>query len=255
MKHRILCFLLKTVGKLSNGIQLGWQAGFDSRSMLEYVCENRPRGTTPVGVWIDRMFLSNLVWESVRSRQTLLVKQLRQAALHYEQPQIFDLAVGIGSYLFSLPYDRSLIIAGNPDAAVVEQGEQRARVKGRTDIKFKSSNAFNLDELATHQADILICSEFFDILTLEQQIQTVLKNGSAITQLNARWVFTIQEKYPDLKLLKDSLINLNRKPWELVPRSAWQLIKWAKPHGWELEVLQRNQHFAVGTLIRTNIPV
>jgi ubiquinone/menaquinone biosynthesis C-methylase UbiE len=252
--NRILRLLLRTVGKLSHGIQLGWQTGFGSGVMLEYVYENKPRGITPLGVWIDRIFLSHPVWESERSRRALLVKQLQQAVSHYERPQIFDLAAGTGSYLFGLRFDQALITAGDYDAEAVEQGEQRARVKGRTDIKFKWNNAFNLDEFAAHQADILVCAGFFDVLTLEQQIQTVLENGSAITQPNARWIFTTQEKYPDLKLLKESLADLSQKTWELVPRSAWQLVRWAKPYGWELETLQRNQYFAVGTLIRTYVP-
>lgn len=252
MKHGILRFLLKTVG-ISHGVRLGWQAGFNSGVMLEYVYEDKPRGITPLGVWIDRIFLSHPVWESERSRRTLLVKQLQQAVSDYERPQIFDLAAGAGSYLFGLRFDQGLIIAGDYDAEAVEQGEQRARVKGRTDIKFKWNNAFDLNEFAAHQADILICAGFFDVLALEEQIQTVLKNGSAITQPNARWIFTIQEKYPDLKLLKESLADLSQK-WELVPRSAWQLVRWAEPYGWELETLQRNQYFAVGTLIRTNVP-
>lgn len=253
MKHRMTRFGLKTVGRLSDGIRLGWQTGFDSREMLEYVYNNRFRGITPLGVLIDRLFLAHPVWQSERSRRALLVKQLQQAVPNYERPQIFDLAAGAGSYLFALRFDQASITAGDYDAEAVEQGEQSARVRGRTDIRFKWNNAFNLDEFAAHQADILVCAGFFDVLTLEQQIQTVLKNGSTITQPDARWIFTVQEKYPDLNLLKD-LADLGQKTWKLVPRSAWQIVRWAKPYGWELETLQRNQYFAVGTLIRTSAP-
>jgi hypothetical protein len=121
---------------------------------------------------------------------------------------------------------------------------------GRSDICFQRNNAFVVSEFASDRADILVASGFFDILTEDEQIQTVLQNGSVITQSGARWVFTIQEHHPDLKMLKHSLVDLNQRPWELVPRSAEQLVAWAEPHGWQLETLERNQFFAVGTLLK-----
>ena len=37
---------LKTFGRLSAGVSLGWKTGFDSGLTLDYVYENKPRGTT-----------------------------------------------------------------------------------------------------------------------------------------------------------------------------------------------------------------
>lgn len=249
LQYRILRFLLRTVGKLSDGIRLGWRTGFDSGIMLEYVYENQPRGITPLGVLCDRIFLSNPVWNGVRSRRQLLVTQLEQAISRYDHPQVFDLAAGMGSYLFLLPFARATIIAGDYEAEAVARGQAKAKAQGRSDITFKQNDAFDLAAFAVRQADILVCSGFFDILTQDEQIQTVLKNGSLIAKPGARWVFTIEEHHPDLTLLKESLIDLNQKPWELVPRPAQTLVDWAKPYGWELETLQRNEYFAVGTLL------
>lgn len=47
--------------------------------MLEYIYENQPRGTTPLGVWIDRQFISHEVWDGVRSRRDFLIGQLKEA--------------------------------------------------------------------------------------------------------------------------------------------------------------------------------
>jgi ubiquinone/menaquinone biosynthesis C-methylase UbiE len=250
MKYKILRFLLNTVGRLSEGIRLGWRTGFDSGVMLEYIYENRPRGITPLGVWIDKAFMAHPVWDGVRSRRQFLIGQLQTALDHYDHPQVFDLAAGVGSYLFALPFDHASIIAGDYEPEAVERGQQKASTTGRSDIKFQRNNAFELREFATNQADILVTSGFFDILTEDSQIQTVVKNGSAITQPGARWVFTMQEHHPDLRLLKESLMDLNRKPWELVPRPASQLVEWAEPYGWRLEKLERNDFFAVGTLVK-----
>ncbi len=250
MYYWLLRMGLQTIGRLSQGIRLGWRTGFDSGVMLEYIYENQPRGITPLGVWFDRMFINHPVWEGVRSRRQLLIGQLQQALTHYDRPLVFDLAAGVGSYLFALPQGAATIIAGDYAPEAVQQGQQKAAQLGRSDIQFQRNNAFVLAEFAHDRADILVASGFFDILTDEQQIQTVLQNGSAITQPGARWVFTIQEHHPDLKLLKQSLVDLNQRPWELVPRSAEQLVAWAAPQGWQLETLERNAFFAVGTLVK-----
>lgn len=250
MKYQILRFLLKTVGKLSKGIRLGWRTGFDSGVMLEYVYENKPQGITPLGVLIDKIYLSNKVWDGVRSRRQMLVTQLSDAIAYYDRPQVFDLAAGVGSYLFLLPFDRAKIIAGDYNEEAVDRGKAKALVQGRRDIIFKRNDAFNLTAFASKKADILVSSGFFDILTEDDQIKTVLINGSTITERGARWVFTIEENHPDLKLLQESLVDLNQKPWQLVLRPAQQLVDWAKPYGWELETLQRNDYFAVGTMVK-----
>lgn len=250
MKYLLTRILLQTVGRLSEGIRLGWRTGFDSGVMLEYIYENQPRGTTPLGVWVDRQFISHPVWDGVRSRRNLLIGQLEEALTHYAHPVVFDFAAGVGSYLFALPQDKAQIIAGDFAPEAVAQGQQKAQTLGRTDITFQKSNAFAPSELACQQADILVSSGFFDILVKDEEILRVLENGSNITQPGARWVFTIQEHHPDLRLLKETMVDLHQQEWELVPRPAEQLAEWAKPHGWVLEKLERNEFFAVGTLVR-----
>src|SRR5262249_3272868 len=41
----VMKWAMRTIGCLSRGIQLGWQAGFDSGVMLDYVYENTPHGS------------------------------------------------------------------------------------------------------------------------------------------------------------------------------------------------------------------
>lgn len=250
MKYALIRLLLQTVGRLSNGIQLGWRTGFDSGVMLEYIYENQPQGVTPLGVWIDKQFISHEVWDGVRSRRNFLIGQLKEAARHYDHPAIFDFAAGVGSYLFALPQNGARITAGDYEPEAVQRGQEKANRLGRTDISFKKNNAFDLKEFAADQADILVCSGFFDILVKDEEILKVLENGSEITRPGARWVFTIQEHHPDLRLLKETMIDLNQQKWELVPRSAEQLAQWAKTYGWELEKVERNEFFAVGTMVR-----
>src|SRR5215469_15443787 len=70
---------LKTVGRLSSGVQLGWKAGFDSGRTLDYVYENKPRGCTPLGRAIDRAYLNSIGWRGIRVRKANLQTVLHEA--------------------------------------------------------------------------------------------------------------------------------------------------------------------------------
>lgn len=252
MRYRLLGTFLRTVGRLSDGVRLGLGRGFDSGVMIEYIYQNLPRGITPLGVAVDRVILNHSISVGVRSRRALLVDQLRAAVNQYEKPVVFDLAAGMGSYLFMIPRGRAMIVAGDFDRESVVLGVARARDAHRPDIRFMRSNAFVLEQMALHDVDILVTSGFFDILTSDGEIRTVLRNGSEITRPGCRWVFTVQEKHPDLRLFREVLVNMHKRPWEQVPRRAEVVAEWAAEHGWRVETLQRNEFFAVGTLLRAN---
>ena len=50
-------YAMQTLGKLSDGISLGWEEGFDSGVMLDYVYRNAPSGITPLGRIMDSLYL------------------------------------------------------------------------------------------------------------------------------------------------------------------------------------------------------
>jgi ubiquinone/menaquinone biosynthesis C-methylase UbiE len=250
MKYFILKIFLKTIGKLSDGVKIGWRTGFDSGVMLEYIYENKPRGFGPIGRFLDKLYISNEVWDGVRSRREFLIKQIQEAVASFEKPQLYDLAAGMGSYLFFIDRDKANITAGDFEPEAVHRGNGKVSEAGRHDIKFVEHNAFNKDSYAVQEADILVSSGFFDILVKDEEIKTILKNGSEITKKGSKWVFTIQEHHPDLEMIKKTMIDLHKGEWELVPRKAEVLTEWAKEYGWELVKLERNEFFAVGTMVK-----
>ncbi|MFM7887182.1 MAG: class I SAM-dependent methyltransferase family protein, partial [Pseudanabaena sp.] len=69
---------LKTIGKLSQGIQIGFRYGFDSGVMLEYVYKNRPNGITALGTLIDWFYLNSQGWRGIRARSQLMKSTLRK---------------------------------------------------------------------------------------------------------------------------------------------------------------------------------
>src|SRR5205814_7923397 len=94
---------MKTVGRLSKGIQLGWDAGFDSGLTLDYVYANKAQGITPLGRLIDRNYLESIGWRGIRQRKSNLEKILRETILtlyKLNKPvHIVDIAAGAGRYV------------------------------------------------------------------------------------------------------------------------------------------------------------
>ena len=53
---------LRTVGRLSHGVQIGLRHGFDSGLALDHVYRNRAQGITPLGRLLDRVILNTAGW-------------------------------------------------------------------------------------------------------------------------------------------------------------------------------------------------
>ena len=94
---------LTTFGKLSTGIRLGCNAGFDSGVMLDYIYENHSRGITPLGKIIDHFYLNAIGWRGIRLRRQNLERFLRatieQLHRNNQKIQILDIASGPGRYV------------------------------------------------------------------------------------------------------------------------------------------------------------
>lgn len=249
--HLLLAVGLRTLGRLSDGVRLGFATGFDSGTLVDYVYRNEAHGITPLGVLFDRLFLDHPVWRGVRARRGLLIAQLRDALARYERPTLFDVAAGPASYLFSLPRGRYL--AGDISDAELARGADRAQRQGRDDIHFVKSDAFDVATWPRERLDVLVASGFFDILVGREDVERLLAAGSAATAAGARWVFTVMERHTDLRLLRTALVDFRKRPWVAVTRRAEDVVELAGRHGWRPERIEREAHgfFAVATVLRT----
>jgi hypothetical protein len=241
---------MRTLGRLSEGIRLGYATGFDSGTIVDYVYRNQAHGITPLGRLFDRAFLDHPVWEGVRARRRLLIAQLRDALAKYETPSLFDVAAGPGSYLFELP--RGDYWAGDLMPAEVERGRERAATSDRADIHFARSDAFDPKTWPRTRFDVLVASGFFDILTERSDIEKLLDAGTSATDRGARWVWTVMERHTNLALLSATMVDFHKRPWVATVRTAEDIAGIAAERGWRLERCEREPSgfFAVATMIR-----
>ena len=69
LRFAFMKLAMRTLGRLSEGMRLGADTGFDSGSTLDYVYRNRAAGTTPLGRLIDRNYLDSIGWRGIRVRK------------------------------------------------------------------------------------------------------------------------------------------------------------------------------------------
>lgn len=254
--HPTLRLLMRTGGRLSDGIRLGYREGFNSGTMVDYVYANEARGITPLGRVVDRIMLDHAVWQGVRARRELLIGQLRAAIRRRPGQRLLDVAAGPGSYLFELPRGAADCYAADIDARERARGTARATAEGRDDIHFVAADAFDPRTWPGRRFDILVASGFFDLLVDVEDVRRLLAAGTAGTRPGARWVLSVMEGHPDLKLLSDVLVDWDGASWTAVTRGPDEVIAEAESLGWRALVVEHEprHQFGVLTLERVTDP-
>jgi len=233
---------LKTLGKLSQGIQIGFQYGFDSGVMLEYVYKNKPSGITPLGMLIDWVYLNSQGWRGIRERSLLMKATLRQVLQSYHQRNmtchLLDVACGGGRYdLEVLQEFSSDAIAATLRDYKLENVTKAQQLASQFGVKaqIEQADAFNDVDLDMVQPrpNVIIVSGLHEILPNDklirhhfQQLYRILDNAGTL-------IFTIQPQHPQLEMIARTLPAHTGLPWVMRVRS-WELIcQWAEEAGFQ----------------------
>ncbi|MEM6838780.1 MAG: class I SAM-dependent methyltransferase family protein [Cyanobacteria bacterium P01_C01_bin.120] len=240
--YGLLSLSLKTVGRLANGIRLGYRYGFDSGVMLEYVYRNRPSGITPVGTAIDWLYLNSQGWRGIRARSVLLKNTLRTVLQTYRRQgspcHLLDVACGGGRYDLEVLRD---LAPGAVQATLrdykpenVAKARQLARQMG-IDARIEQADAFNDGDLALVQPrpNVVVVSGLHEILPdnalIAHHFRQLYKHMAAPGTL----IFTIQPHHPQLELIARTLPAHTGKPWIMRLR-PWELTRrWAIAAGFQ----------------------
>ena len=240
--YALMNLSLKTIGKLSKGIQIGFQYGFDSGVMLEYVYKNKPSGITPLGTLIDWGYLNSQGWCGIRERSQLMKATLRRVLQSYQQQNIpcnlLDVACGGGRYdLEVLQEFRSDAIAAtlrDYKAENVAKARQLALQFG-VDAAIEQADAFNDSDLDRVQPrpNVVIVSGLHEILPNDQLIKHHFQQLYRILDNSGTLIFTIQPQHPQLEMIARTLPAHTGLPWVMRVRS-WELVRqWAEEAGFQ----------------------
>lgn len=220
---------LSTIGKLSRGIRLGWETGFDSGRSLDYVYENQARGDLGVGRLVDRAYLDSVGWRGIRQRKAHLEKLLRAAIVQTSgDVRILDVATGCGRYVLDvlkdMPHATALLRDFTP--ANVEQGREIARAMGLSDrVTFEQGDAFDEEALAkiAPAPTIAIVSGLYELFGDNEMVLRSLRGIARAMTAGGFLVYTGQPWHPQLEMIARVLTNRDGQPWIMRRRTQEEM--------------------------------
>lgn len=234
---------MKTGGRLSKGIDLGWRRGFDSGLTLDYVYENKPHGTTPLGRLIDRNYLDSPGWRGIRQRkknlETLLRRVIEQTHANGLPVRILDIAAGGGRYVLETLRD----LQGVPVTAAlrdyktenVERATRLAAEFGLTNVTVEAGDAFDRAALAAIQPrpTIGIVSGLFELFPANPGVLNSLRGLADAIEPGGFLIYTNQPWHPQVEFIARVLRNREGKPWIMRRRTTAEMDQLVRAAGFE----------------------
>ncbi|MCB1034093.1 MAG: bifunctional alpha/beta hydrolase/class I SAM-dependent methyltransferase [Acidobacteria bacterium] len=229
----IASLALSTVGKLSDGIRLGWEAGFDSGRSLDYVYRNQPQGRLGIGRWIDRWYLSSPGWRGIRQRRENLAALLRSTVsslLQAARPvRILDVAAGPGRYVLDLLSElRGEDIQARLrdwNLSNLEAGRALTAERGLDTVVFEKADAFDVASLlAVDPApNLAVVSGLFELFPDNPRVLASLKALGRRMAAGGYLIYTNQPWHPQQELIARVLTNRDKVPWVMRCRSQAEM--------------------------------
>lgn len=238
-----LKFMLKTLGGLSRGVQIGWRTGFDSGESLDYVYTNSPQGITPLGKLLDRIYLNSIGWRGIRQRKAILEKLLQQTIekLHSEQKpvRLVDIASGPGRYILDtlrkLSHIEMSAVLRDRDAKNLETGRKLAREMKVSNVNYVQGDAFDRNSLAciSPRPTIAIVSGLYELFPDNEPVLNSLQGLSEALEEGGYLIYTNQPWHPQVEMIARTLINRDGKPWVMRRRTQMEMDELVRAAGFE----------------------
>jgi SAM-dependent methyltransferase len=234
---------MKTGGRLSKGIDLGWRSGFDSGLTLDYVYQDKAQGSTVLGRLIDRNYLNSPGWRGIRERKRNLETLLRRviANTHAEgRPvRIVDIAAGGGRYLLETMRGLRDIpmtaLLRDYTQENVETARRLATEFGLTNVTVTSGDAFNRASLAAIEPrpTIGIVSGLFELFPENRGVLSSLRGLADVIEPGGYLIYTNQPWHPQMEFIARVLRNREGEPWIMRRRTTAEMDELVRVAGFE----------------------
>lgn len=229
----------RTGALLSEGLAIGHARGFDSGPFMAHVYEDRPRGRTPLGTWLDARLLSRPTCHAFREIRVLAERAVADAIAAQGDGEVIvaDLAAGPAPYLLDAlgghPRTRALLC--DIDATAVAQARAAVEARGlagRVDVR--QLDAFDggaLERLAPSPDIVLelgLYGIYHDDALIERHFQDLAR-----TLAPDQIVCNVQVHNPEIEYIARVWRTRlgERCVWRLRP--AEQILRFADRAGYE----------------------
>jgi hypothetical protein len=216
---------MRTGGRLSDGIRLGFATGFDSGSTLDYVYRNQPSGITPLGKLIDWSYLNAIGWRGIRVRKQNIERLLKQAIAALKAAgrpvRIADIAAGHGRYVLETIETQvekpDHILLRDFSEINVREGERLIRQKGMEVIAhFEKGDAFDRTSVASiaPRPTLGVVSGLYELFPDNSPVRESLAGLAEAIEPGGYLIYTGQPWHPQLEMIARTLpSHRDHKPW------------------------------------------
>lgn len=245
--------------KLSDGVKLGFDTGFDSGSTLDYVYRNQPTGKGGLGRMIDQNYLNSIGWRGIRQRKLNVEELLRltMGKLRDEgRPvRIVDIAAGHGRYILEAlqgvsPLPESILLRDYSDINV-RDGGTLIRDKGLADIaQFVKGDAFDRADLAALEPKptLAVVSGLYELFADNTMVGGSLAGLAEAVEPGGYLVYTGQPWHPQLELIARALTSHRQgQAWVMRRRSQAEMDQLVEAAGFR-KITQRVDEWGIFTV-------
>lgn len=247
---------MRVGAKLSTGVKLGFDTGFDSGSTLDYVYRNQPSGTSEIGRMVDKNYLESIGWCGIRQRKLHVEELLRLAMgnLHAQSRpvRIVDIAAGHGRYILESlqgvdPLPESILLRDYSDINV-RDGSALIEQKGLSHVaRFIKADAFDRDDLAglDPKPTLAVVSGLYELFASNKMVGDSLAGLAAAVEPGGYLVYTGQPWHPQLELIARALTSHRAgQAWVMRRRSQSEMDQLVEAAGFR-KVTQRVDQWGI----------
>jgi alpha-beta hydrolase superfamily lysophospholipase/SAM-dependent methyltransferase len=234
---------LGTTGRLSQGIRIGHATGFDSGESLDYVYDNKPRGSLLVGKVIDYFYLNAIGWRGIRQRRACMNQALRWALKQIRESgmplQLMDIAGGAGRYLLDVLDEPDLkILCRDWSESALARGRESAQQMGLSErITHLRGDAFDEPSLATVEPkpSIAVVSGLYELFPENDKLQRSLRGLFSAVNPGGWLIYTGQPWHPQVEMIARTLTNRDGQFWVMRRRPQGEMDALVEQAGFKKE--------------------
>ncbi|HZF36742.1 MAG TPA: bifunctional alpha/beta hydrolase/class I SAM-dependent methyltransferase [Candidatus Angelobacter sp.] len=243
--------VMRSIGRLSKGVRVGWRHGFDSGPSLDYVYENRARGWSPAGRLLDRLYLDTIGWAAIRRRkvhleellETTIARHFRDRPLH-----IADIAAGPGRYLLDtirkLGTQTISAELRDRDPHGLAAGRALARAMDVESVRYVEGDAFDPQSIVAiaPRPDVVVVSGLYELFNDNEMILRSLRALADVMKEGGFLLYTNQPWHPQIELIARVLTNREGKPWLMRRRTQAEIDELVASAGFDKQEMRVDEH-------------
>jgi len=238
-----LKLVMNTIGRLSAGISLGWESGFNSGRTLDYVYKNKAQGITPLGKWFDRSYLDGIGWRGIRVRKVLLErlieKTIKRVHQNTQPVHLVDIATGAGRYMLEtlnkLDTLKITALLRDREPKNLEEAKKLAKALNLSNVNLMQGDAFDRNSLSSlsPRPHIGIVSGLYELFPENGPILDSLRGLADAIPEGGFLVYTNQPWHPQVELIARCLCDWDGEPWIMRRRTQAEMDDLVREAGFD----------------------